>query len=272
VTTAVRLLLGSTAVLSLVAAACGDDDASGAGVGPATGAGTATTATGLEGTITVFAAASLTAPFTEIGDAFEAANPDVRATFSFDGSSALVQQIAEGAPADVFASADTVNMDKLTEPGLDGIGPETFATNALTIIVPSGNPAGITTVADLADPDVAVVLCAEQVPCGRYAARVLEGAAVAVSPASLEQNVRGVVTKVVAGAADAGIVYATDAIAAGEAAELVEIPDDINVRVEYPIAGVAASGNPEAGRALIDFVLGDEGQAILVDHGFGGAP
>ena len=265
-TTYPRLLL-ALAVLSLVAAACGDDDdASEAAMGPTTAAA------GVEGDITVFAAASLTESFTEIGDAFETANPDAGATFSFDASSALVQQIVEGAPADVFASADTANMDKLTEPGLNGTEPEIFATNLLTIIVPPGNPAGITGVADLAEPDVTVVLCAEEVPCGRYAKQILDAAGVAVTPASLEQNVRGVVTKVTAGEADAGIVYVTDVTAAGDAAESVEIPADINVLAEYPIAGVAASANAEVGQAFMDFVLGDEGQAILTDHGFGAAP
>ena len=271
-TTSPRLLLGSVAVLSLVIAACGDDDTSEAAEEPVTTVAHATTAGGVDGDITVFAAASLTESFTEIGEAFETANPDAGATFSFDASSALVQQIVEGAPADVFASADTANMDKLTEPGLNATEPEIFATNLLTIIVPPGNPAGITGVPDLADPDVTVVLCAEEVPCGRYAKQILDTAAVAVTPASLEQNVRGVVTKVTAGEADAGIVYVTDVTAAGDAAESVEIPADINVLAEYPIAGVAASADAEVGQAFIDFVLGDEGQAILADHGFGAAP
>jgi molybdate transport system substrate-binding protein len=263
-TKASRLLLGCVAVFSCMAAACGDDDAAADVEGEVEG--------GVEGDITVFAAASLTDAFTEIGDAFTAANPDARATFSFDASSALVQQIVEGAPADVFASADSANMDKLTEPGLNDGEPEIFATNLLTIIVPAGNPAGIAGVADLADPAVKVVLCATEVPCGRYAAQILDTAGVTVTPVSLEQNVRGVVTKVTAGEADAGIVYVTDVTAAGDAAEGVEIPADVNVLAEYPIASVAASANQELDRAFIDFVLGVEGQAILAEHGFGPAP
>jgi molybdate transport system substrate-binding protein len=266
-----RPLLVSAVVLSLLPGGCGDESASEAADSPAPTHGAAS-GPGVEGDITVFAAASLTESFSDIGVGFEAANPDADATFSFDASSALVRQIVQGAPADVFASADTATMDELTERGLDGTEPEIFATNVLTIIVPRGNPAGITGVEDLADPDVTVVLCAEEVPCGRYAKQVLDTAGVAVRPASLEQNVRGVVTKVTAGEADAGIVYATDVTAAGDAAARVEIPEDINVRAEYPIATVAASGGPEVGQAFVDFVLGEEGQAILADHGFGPAP
>jgi molybdate transport system substrate-binding protein len=217
----------------------------------------------------VFAAASLTESFTEVGEAFTAANPDASAEFSFDASSALVEQVIHGAPADVFASADTANMDKLTEPGLNGTEPVVFATNLLTIIVAPDNPQGITGVEDLANPDLKVVICAPEVPCGRYANEIFANAGVTVTPVSLEQNVRGVVTKVTAGEADAGIVYVTDVIAAGDAAEMVEIPEDINVIAEYPIATVAESGSPEVGEAFIEFLTGTEGQAIMAEYGFG---
>jgi molybdate transport system substrate-binding protein len=283
-----RLLLVPFAALALVAAACGDDDddsgsraattqaaaaATAAPAAPATTAAVtaeapATTTPSVEGDITVFAAASLTESFTEIGEAFTAANPDAEAEFSFDASSALVQQITEGAPADVFASADTANMDKVTEAGLNGTDPVIFATNLLTIIVAPDNPLGITGVEDLANHDLRVVICSPEVPCGSYANQIFEAAGVTVTPASLEQNVRGVVTKVTAGEADAGIVYVTDVIAAGDAADMVEIPEDINVVAEYPIATVAESGNAEVGEAFIDFVLGSEGQAILGEYGF----
>ena len=204
----------------------------------------------MDGDITVFAAASLTEAFTEVGEAFTAANPDASATFSFDASSALVQQIIEGAPADVFASADTANMAKLTDAGLNGGEPEIFATNLLTIIVAPDNPLDITGVADLANPDLKVVICAPEVPCGNYADQILTAAAVTLTPVSLEQNVRGVVTKVTAGEADAGIVYVTDVTAAGDAADMVEIPADINVVAEYPIASVAASQNRRSRRSV----------------------
>ena len=180
-----------------------------------------------------------------------------------------MQQITEGAPADVFASADTANMDKLVTAGLNGTEPEIFATNLLTIIVAPGNPLGITGVADLANPDIKTVVCAAEVPCGNYADQIFTAAGVTVTPVSLEQNVRGVATKVTAGEADAGIVYVTDVIAAGDTADMVEIPEDINVVAEYPIATVAASPNQDVDDAFIDFLTGPEGQAILADHGFG---
>jgi molybdate transport system substrate-binding protein len=223
----------------------------------------------LAGDITVFAAASLTESFTEVGEAFAAANPDATATFSFDASSALVQQIVEGAPADVFASADTANMDKLTDAELRGTEPVVFATNVMTIIVAADNPLGITGVEDLVDSDTKVVVCAAEVPCGNYATQIFDAAGVEVTPVSLEQNVRGVVTKVTAGEADAGIVYLTDVISTDDAADMVEIPEEINIVAEYPIAAVAGSEHHEVDQAFINFLLGDEGQAILADYGFG---
>jgi molybdate transport system substrate-binding protein len=255
---AVRRLLVPVAALALIAA-CGDDD----------DAPASTAAAGVEGDVTVFAAASLTESFTEVGEAFSAANPGASATFSFDASSALVQQITEGAPADVFASADTANMDKLTDATLNGSEPVIFATNLLTIIVAPDNPLGITGVADLADTEIKTVICAPEVPCGNYANQIFTSAGVTVTPVSLEQNVRGVVTKVTAGEADAGIVYVTDVTAAGDAADMVEIPADINVLAEYPIATVSASSNREVGEAFIDFLTGPDGQAILAEYGFG---
>jgi molybdate transport system substrate-binding protein len=256
------------AVFALIAAACGDDDDDG---------GAASTEDGAEGTgdggsgegITVFAATSLTEAFTELGAAFAATDDGAPVEFGFDASSGLVSQIIEGAPADVFASADTANMDKLTDEALNGTDPVVFATNLLTIIVPAGNPAGVTGVEDLAKPDLNVVLCAEEVPCGNYANQILDSAGVDVTPVSLEENVRGVVTKVTSGEADAGIVYVTDVTAAGDTAEGVEIPEDINVRAEYPIATVAASENQEVGEAFIEFLAGDDGQAIMAEYGFG---
>jgi molybdate transport system substrate-binding protein len=278
-----RLLGAPLVVLALGAAACGSDDDGGGSAdttgapateAPATTAAATTeapttTTPGVEGDITVFAAASLTESFTEVGEAFTATNPDAKVTFSFDASSALVQQITEGAPANVFASADVANMDKLTGAGLDGTEPVIFATNLLTIIVQPDNPKGITGVADLANPDITTVICAPEVPCGRYADEIFTKAEVSVTPVSLEQNVRGVVTKVSAGEADSGIVYVTDVIAAGDDAAMVEIPADINVLAEYPIAAVKDSSSPEVSRAFIDFLLSTDGQAIMADHGFG---
>jgi molybdate transport system substrate-binding protein len=219
-------------------------------------------------TLTVFAAASLTGAFTELGSAFTSANPSTSVTFNFAASSALATQIAEGAPADVFASADVDNMAKLTEAGTTASDPVVFTTNLAQIIVEPGNPEGITGVADLANDDLIVISCAPQVPCGRYARQILDNADVTVTFKSLEDNVRAVVSKVVLGEADAGMVYATDVINAGDAAEGVEIPADVNVVADYPIAVTRQSENLEAAQAFVDFVVSDTGRAILESYGF----
>jgi molybdate transport system substrate-binding protein len=248
-----RLVMIPVAVLGLLAGACGDDESAG----------------GASRDLVVLAAASLGEAYTEIGTAFMAARPGVTVMFNFASSSDLVAQILEGAPADVYASADETNMTKLIDTGGGAGEPQVFATNRLEIIVEPGNPLGISGVADLADRDLIYVTCAPDVPIGRYALLVLEAAGVAVTPASLEENVKGVVTKVTAGEADAGIVYATDVIAAGTDAEGVDIPADINVEATYPIVVAARATNPAGAQAFVDFVLGDEGQAILAEHGFG---
>ena len=272
-----RMLIGLLAVLSLGAAACGSSSKSSStattvapsattAAAPATTATTATPA--VTGHLTVFAAASLTGAFGEIGKAFSQANPGATVTFSFDASSALAQQISQGAPADVFASADTTNMDKVTKGNLNGTAPVIFATNLLAIIVPKGNPKGITGVSDLDKSGTKVVLCAPQVPCGKYANQILAKANVKVTPVSLEENVKGVVTKVTSGEADAGIVYVTDVTAAGPSAQAVAIPADLNVVAQYPIATVKASKNTAADAAFIAYVMGPDGQAILAKYGF----
>jgi molybdate transport system substrate-binding protein len=264
--------------LTLFVAACGSDNNSGSAAttsaapgvaSPPTTTAPATTAPAVAGNITVFAAASLTDAFTEVGAAFTKANPRAKATFSFDASSALVQQITQGAPADVFASADTANMDKLVSAGLNGTQPQIFATNVLTIIVPPGNPKGIKAVADLASSDLKVVVCAPEVPCGKYAQQIFDAAKVTVKPVSLEQNVKGVVTKVTAGEADAGIVYETDVSATKGKADMVKIPTEINVVAKYPIASTKTSKETDVDAAFISFLLGSDGQAIMAKYGFG---
>jgi molybdate transport system substrate-binding protein len=246
-----RPLLAGILLLGTVAS-CGDDEDADAGGGD----------------ITVFAAASLTDAFTELGDAFGESGAGAEVTFSFAASSELVAQIIEGAPADVFASADQTNMTRLIDADGTAGEPVVFATNELQIITAPGNPEGITGVADLADADLIVVTCAAEVPCGTYAEEVFANAGVVVTPKSYEENVRAVANKVLLGEADAGIVYASDVIAAGDGASGVDIPDDINVIAEYPIAVTAEAGDPDTARAFIDFVTGPDGQAILADHGF----
>ena len=248
----ITLHLLAAAFVGLIGASCGSDDA----------------ATTSEGDITVFAAASLTAAFTEIGDAFTAANPDATITFNFAASSELVTQIGEGAPADVFASADLNNMTKLTDAGNNANEPVVFATNLLEIVVGPDNPKGITGVADLANPDLIVVTCAPDVPCGKYAAQIFEAAGVAVTPKSLEENVKAVVAKVTLGEADAGIVYKTDVSAAGDQAAGVEIPADVNVLAEYPIVVTRNAADVEGAQAFVDFVNSAAGQDILAKYGF----
>jgi molybdate transport system substrate-binding protein len=225
--------------------------------------------TGVDGDLVVFAAASLTDAFTAIGDAFESEHPDVDVTLNFAASSDLVAQIDEGAPADVFASADQRNMDKLVEAERAAAEPATFATNSLAIVVEAGNPLDIASVEDLAEPDLVVVTCDPEVPIGGYTEQVFEAAGVDVTPDSLEETVRGIVTKVVEGEADAGLVYVTDVLAAGDEAEGVDLPADINVVAAYPIAPVTDAPNPAASEAFTEFVLSDDGQAILAALGFG---
>jgi molybdate transport system substrate-binding protein len=252
------------AVLGLIAASCGDDDDNSAAT---TAAATTAKATG---EIQVLAAASLTAAFNEMGTAFAAANRGASAKFSYAGSNDLAAQIQQGAPADVFASADQANMKKVTD-AADSVGePEIFATNLLEIMVQPGNPKGIKGVADLANPDLTVITCDPAVPCGAYAQQVFTNAGVTVTPKSLEENVKGVVTKMTAGEGDAGIVYATDVLAAADKAAGVEIPKDINVVAQYPIVTVKQSTNQATAQAFVDFVLSDAGQQILAKYGFTG--
>lgn len=263
-----RFVVSSLAVLGLVLGACGDDGDS--GERPAAGAAAETRpADEVTGDVVVFAAASLTGAFGEVGEAFEAANPDATVTLSFAASSRLVAQIIEGAPADVYASADLDNMTKLTDAGANAGEPIVFASNLSTIVVAPGNPLGITGVEDLANPELVVVTCAPEVPCGSYATRIFDNAGVEVTPDSFEENVKAVVTKVVLGEADAGIAYGTDVIAAGDDADGVEIPAGLNVVAEYAMVVTTEAANPDGGWAFVEFVLGDAGQRILAEYGFG---
>lgn len=215
------------------------------------------------GELTVYAAASLQGAFDAIADAFVAEHPDLTVVPVYDGSSTLVTQLLAGAPADVFASADEATMQKATELTED---PDLFATNTLVIAVPSGNPAGVATLDDLAD--AVTVLCAPEVPCGAASAALLDEAGVVVDPASVEQNVTAVLTKVAAGEADAGLVYATDVVGRDDVEAIV--PDDAaDVVNRYPIAALRDAENPDAAAAFVAFVLSDAGQEILADFGFG---
>jgi molybdate transport system substrate-binding protein len=247
-------LAAALAVAALVLAGCGGDDDSGGGSGAAA-----------PGEIKVFAAASLTAAFTKIGEQYTAANGGTKVTLNFAGSQALATQIQQGAPADVFASADIPNMDKVK----DLVGtPQNFASNLLQIVVEQGNPKDIQGLDDLANPDLKVVLAAPDVPAGKYAAEALGRAGVTVKPVSEEDNVKAVVNKVSLGEADAGIVYVTDVTAGGDKVEGVDIPEDLNVLATYPIATVKASKAQDQAQAFMDMVLSAEGQQVLKEFGF----
>ena len=241
------------AVAALALAACGGDDSGGGSGGPS------------PAEIKVFAAASLTAAFTELGQQYSSANGGTKVTFNFAGSQALATQIQQGAPADVFASADIPNMSKVK----DLVGtPQNFASNLLQIVVEKGNPKGVKGLDDLANPDLKVVLAAPDVPAGKYAQQALEKADVTVKPVSQEDNVKAVVTKVALGEADAGIVYVTDVTAGGDKVEGVDIPQGLNVVATYPIATVKASKAQGKAQAFMDLVLSAQGQQVLRQYGF----
>jgi molybdate transport system substrate-binding protein len=218
------------------------------------------------GDLIVFAASSLTKAFEAIGTAFEAEHPGTTVRFNFAASSALAAQINQGAPADVFASADQANMSKLTSGTL--ATPTVFATNTLEIIVGAGNPKHIASLADLARRGVSFVTAAPEVPIGKYAAQVLAAADVNVTPVSLEADAKSIVTKVTLGEADAGIVYVTDVLAAGAKATGVAIPAADNVVATYPIAVPSGAEHAALAAAFEAYVESPAGQAILAKFGF----
>jgi molybdate transport system substrate-binding protein len=240
-----------------------------AAMGSACGASApgSSSSSGLGGTITVFAASSLTATYSAIGDEFQQAHPGTMVKFTFLGSSTLVAQIQQGAIGDVFASADQPNMQKLVDAGLIAGSPSTFAHNRLQIVVGAGNPKQIRGLSDLSRSGLLVLLCAPAVPCGRYAVQALQKAGVTVKPASQEADVKAIVSKVALGEADAGIVYVTDVKAAGAAVQGVDIPPGVNVVADYPIAVLKDSQDIPLAKAFIGYVLAD-GQRTLARYGF----
>ncbi|WP_435871444.1 molybdate ABC transporter substrate-binding protein [Micromonospora echinaurantiaca] len=253
----VRATLAGAAVAALVAG-CGGD--------PATGPADATG--GVTGTVSVFAAASLTESFTRIGRDFEAAHPGTTVVFNFAGSSGLATQINQGAPADVFASAAARTMVTVTEAGNADGTPVTFTRNQLVIAVPAGNPKGITGLADLAGPDVKVALCADRVPCGAAARAALDAASVALTPVTLERDVKGALSKVTLGEVDAALVYRTDTRAVAAKVAGVEFPESARAVTDYPIVALRDAPNPAGGRAFVEFVRSGRGQAVLAEAGF----
>src|SRR4029453_16742208 len=254
----------AVAVVSLVATACPDD-------GPNAGSGD--TASAREGAdLTVSAASSLTDAFTEIGRAFETANPGTAVTLNFGPSDGLAAQIDQGAPVDVFASASPTWMDSVQDDGPGGTDRAVFAQNRLAIIVPVDNPAGIENLDDLTEDHVQLVLAAEGVPAGDYAREMFREAGISeaalANVVSNEEDVRAVITKLIAGDADAGIGYVTDVTpAVSDRVTLIPIPDEVNVIATYPIAAVNGTQDVDLAKGFVDFVLGD-GQRTLAEYGF----
>ena len=234
-----------------------------------TASGTATGSAGPTGSITVFAAASLQRTFTELGKQYEQQHPGTTVTFSFAGSSDLVSQIRNGAPADVFASADEANMAKLASTDLATGWPLDFATNTLEIAVAPGNPEHVQDLRDLAASDLQVVTCAAPVPCGAATAEVERAAGIELRPVSEEQSVTDVLGKVESGQADAGVVYVTDVEGSGGKVDGVPFAESSEAVNTYPIGVLRESSNPELAASFAAYVRSDAGRKVLSDAGFG---
>jgi len=258
--------LSVLAIAALTLTACGssgDDDAA-----TATVTTSESQSGNLTGTLTVFAAASLTDVFGELGDQLMADNPDLDIQFNFAGSSALATQITQGAPADVFASANQPQMKVVTDADLQGADPVVFTENVLEIAVPKGNPGDVTGIDDFANADLTLAVCAPDVPCGAAATKVFEAAGITAVPDTLEEDVRAALTKVQLAEVDAALVYASDVQSAGGDVEGIEFPEAEDAINEYPICTLAAAPNPDAAQAFVDLVLSDDGQKALEDAGF----
>jgi molybdate transport system substrate-binding protein len=263
-----RLLTSFTAVAaaSLLIAGCGSSSSGGAAA-PSSSAPAASSSAALSGEINVFAAASLTEAFQTLGKQFQEAHPGTTVTFNFGPSSGLATQITQGAPADVFASASAKNMDAVVAAKAAGT-PTTFVKNVMEIAVPPKNPASITALADLAKPGVKVALCQAEVPCGTVAQKVFSNAQLTVKPVTQEADVKATLTKVQLGEVDAGVVYVTDVLAAGDKVKGIEIPADVNASTSYPIATLTASKNSALAQAFVDYVLSADGATVLTQAGF----
>lgn len=221
----------------------------------------------LSGTVNVFAAASLKEAFTKLGRQFEAAHPGIKVVFNFGPSSGLATQINAGAPADVFASASSKNMDQVVTTG-SAASPTNFASNVMEIAVPPKNPADVTLLSDLAKAAVKVALCQKAVPCGATAEKVFTNAKLTVTPITEEVDVKSVLAKVTLGEVDAGVVYVTDVLAAGDKVKGIQIPTDVNASTKYPIATLTKAPNKATARAFTNYVLSPDGASVLTAAGF----
>ncbi len=244
-------------VATLALAGCGADSSGSGGGSEETG------------TLHVLAAASLTETFTALAHEFEADHPGVKVELAFDSSATLAEQVTQGAPADVLATADERTLQTVVDAGGVEGKPQVFATNHLQLVVPPDNPAGITTFADLARPGVKFVVCVDSAPCGKLAATVLDATGITAKPVSEEVDVRAVLSKVELDEADAGLVYATDAIAGGDKVKAIDVPTSNENLNTYPIAALADARKPALAKAWVDLVTSAKGQQVLSHAGFG---
>jgi molybdate transport system substrate-binding protein len=261
-----RSLFALSAAALLTLTACGGSSGSTA----SSGSGSAGSSSGgnLSGTLTVFAAASLTDVFGNLGKKLEAENRNLHVVFNFAGSSALATQLKQGAPADVFASANQTQMKVVTDAGLQAADPTVFTENVLEIAVPKGNPGHLTGIRDFANPALTLAVCAPDVPCGAAAQQVFKAAGVNAVPDTQEEDVKAALTKVQLGEVDAALVYATDVQAAGDQVQGISFPEAEQAINKYPICTVKAAPNPGAAQAFVALVRSDEGQQVLKAAGF----
>lgn len=249
--------VAAVGAIALAAVGCGTDEAAEPTAGDQ-----------VTGTVMVFAAASLTETFTALGKQFEAAHPGVEVVYNFGASSSLAEQIKQGAPVDVFASAAPKNMQQVVDAGEITAQPVTFVRNRLEIAVPAGNPGHITGLADFGKTEPKIALCAEQVPCGAAAKTVFEAAGVNPRPDTRESDVKAVLTKVTLGEVDAALVYRTDVQAAGSKVEGIDFPESGKAVNDYPVAPLAKAPNAAAATAFVDFVNSEQARAVFVNAGF----
>jgi molybdate transport system substrate-binding protein len=254
-----------TAALVLLLTGCG-----GGSTAPPSGqpVGRASQGSSVSGDVVVLAAASLTGALDEVAALFEAASPGTRVVLSYGGSSALAQQVVAGAPADVFAAASPATMQTVVDAGDAAGEPVVFARNRLEIAVPVDDPGGIRGLADLADPRRTIALCAPEVPCGSAAEEAFAAAGLVGAPDTLEQDVKAVLSKVVLGEVDAGLVYRTDVLAAGDAVRGIAFPEAEDVVNDYPVVALASAPNAAAARAFAAFLRTPAAQEVLRDAGF----